>query len=106
MLVISAEQNFDISRPNLNKKKKLTPGFSKEHLDAYNQHEKICNEWRAAGRPQSNLHPAKNAKLKSQRNLQHIARQEESNKSLKLHEELMETHSKDISKVCTKLKKI
>ena len=106
MLVISAEQNYEVSKPNLNKKKKQFPGFSKEHLKAYIEHEKICRQWRISGRPQSNLHPAKAAKLKSQRYLQQIARQDESNKSLKLHEELMETHSKDINNVCSKLKKI
>ena len=35
MLVISAEQNFETSKPNLNKKKKQFPGFSKEHISAY-----------------------------------------------------------------------
>ena len=104
-LVISAEQNFETSKPK-KKKKKPSPVFSKEHINAYKQHEKICQQWRAAGRPQSSLHPAKSAKLASQRNLQQIARQEESIKSLKLHEELMQTHSKDISQVCNKLKKI
>ena len=36
-------------------------------------------------------------KMNSQRNLQNIARYEESRKSLNLHEVLMEAHSKDIS---------
>ena len=106
MLVISAEQNFDTTKSLQNKKRKSLPAFSKEHIQAYNQHEKICKQWRTAGRPQSNLHPAKAAKLKSQRYMQQIARHEESMKSLNLHAELMETHSKDISKVCSKLKKI
>ena len=106
MLVISEKQNFDTTQSLQNKNRKSLPAFSKEHIQAYKQHEKICKQWRTAGRPQSNLHPAKAAKLKSQRYLQQIGRQEESMKSLNLHAELMETHSKDISKVCSKLKKI
>ena len=106
MLVISAEQNFQTSQPNPNKKKRKFPNFSKEHVDAYNEHEVICKQWRSAGRPQSNLHPAKAAKLSSQRHLQQISREDESNKALKLHNELMETFANDISKVCTKLKNI
>ena len=54
----------------------------------------------------SNLHPAKAAKLESQRNLQRISRTDESSKAVKNHNELMETHSYDISKVCRTLKKI
>ena len=106
MLVISAEHNFETSKPNLNKKKKQFPGFSKEHISAYQEHERICREWRKAGRPSSNSNPAKLAKLKSQRNLQKISREDESKKALQNHEELMKTHSNDISKVCQKLKKI
>ena len=106
MLVISAEQNFNVSKPYLNKRKKQFPDFSKEHLEAYQCHEKVCKQWRAAGRPQSSQHPAKAAKLQSQRRLQQISRQEESNKSMKQHEELMDTHANDINNVCSKLKKI
>ena len=105
-LVISAEQNFEVSKPNLNKKKKQFPNFSKERKVAYSEHEKTRKLWRAAGRPKSNLHPSKAAKLKSQRNLQHLARQDESRKSLNLHKDLMLTHSQDINSVCSKLKKI
>ena len=104
-LVISAEQNFETSNPNPQKKKQF-PGFSKEQIKAYQDHDHICSLWRAAGRPQSNLHPAKAAKLESQRFLQRLSRENESAKALKLHNELMETHAKDFSKVCSKLKKI
>ena len=102
MLVISAEQNFETSKPNTTKKKRQFPGFSKEQIKAYNDHEKICKQWRETGRPQSNLHPAKAAKLESQRYLQKISRSNEAAKALKNHNELMETHSNDISKVCSK----
>ena len=106
MLVISAEQNFETQQPNINKKKKQFSGFFKEHIRAYQDHEGICRQWRKAGRPVSNLHTAKAEKLKSQRNLQKISRTEESTKAIKNHEELMETHSNDMSRVCTKLKQI
>ena len=52
------------------------------------------------------LTPSKAEKLKSQRNLQKIRRTEESTKAIKNHEELMETHSNDMSRVCRKLKQI
>ena len=78
MLVLSAEQNFETIKPRVNKKKKNVPKFSKEHVEAYHNHQKICQLWRGAGRPQSNLHPAKAAKLECQRSLQKIAREEES----------------------------
>ena len=65
MLVISAEQNFECSRPNLCKKKKTLPTFSKQLNYAYINHKKTCNQWRAAGRPSDNLHPMKIEKLQS-----------------------------------------
>ena len=106
MLVISAEQNFETTQPNPNKKKKQFPEFSKDHREAFQHHEQTCKKWRAAGRPQSNLHPAKSAKLESQRFLQKVARENESRNALKNRIELMETHAEDIGKVCSKLKKI
>ena len=105
-LVISAEQNFEVSKPKYSNKKKPSPNFSKERIKAYKEHEKICKAWRAAGRPQSNLNQAKAAKLKSQRYLQNLAREEESTSATKLHNELMNVHANEINKVCKKLKQI
>ena len=112
MLVKSAEKYFDTQKSKKNSKSpksSKSPKFSKfspEHIAAYSKHEKICKEWRLAGRPSDHYHPAKIAKVNSQRNLQSIARESESCKAIQLHNELMETHRKDISKVCQKLKQI
>ena len=73
MLVLSAENNFDVTNPH-NVSKRNTPKFSLEHREAYQQHETVCKEWRLAGRPSEISHPAKIKKLKTQRNLQRIAR--------------------------------
>ena len=70
------------------------------------KHEAVCKEWRLAGRPRESSHPLKLKKLESQRNLQRIARESESIIAMKNHNELMETHRNDISKVCQKLKQI
>jgi hypothetical protein len=99
-------QNFETTQPKKISKLKKSPSFSTEHRQAYLKHESICKEWRKAGRPNERYHPAKITKLESQQNLQRIARESESNKSIKLHNELMETHRSDISKVCQKLKQI
>ena len=48
----------------------------------------------------------KMAKLASQRNIQKISREEEAYKAKTNHEDLMETHKKNISDVCRKVKKI
>ena len=105
-LVLSAENSFETVKPNLEKKKQKIPKFSKEHIQAYKDHELICRKWRKAGRPKSNLHPIKTLKLDSQRKLQKIARDEASKKAIKTHEELMESHAKDINKVYSKLKRL
>ena len=82
MLVLSAEKNFESSNPkNAPKQKGKSPFFSKDHKDAYHEHELICRKWRLAGRPTELFHPAKAAKLASQRN-QKISRNNES--SLKI----------------------
>ena len=96
MLVLSAEMNFKTTQPNQKRRKKLTPWFSKEHQEACKYHEKICKQWRIAGRPQAADHPAKLAKLQSQRRLQKISRQAESEKVLRQHNDLMEAHKNDI----------
>ena len=107
MLVISAEQNFKTSNPKKGQtKQKKSPFFSKEHKNAYAEHVQICKEWRLAGRPVEKSHPAKNAKLLSQRNLQQIARECESSTAIKNDNDLMMTYYADMGKVCAKLKQI
>ena len=104
-LVISAENSFETVSSDVNKKKKKQE-FSKEHLKAYRDHEQICRKWRRSGRPSSNLHPDKAAKLESQRRLQKIARDEAAIKAIKIHDELMNCHANDINKVYSKLKRM
>jgi hypothetical protein len=107
MLVLSAEQNFETSNPKKGHKKKINrPFFSKEHRIAYNEHSSICKEWRLAGRPQEKSHPARAAKLASQRRLQNISRESESSLAIKHHNELMDTYYSNLSQVSAKLKKI
>ena len=106
MLVLSAEQNFKTSNPNRVKKTNNSPYFSPELTEAYKTHEKLCKLWRLAGRPSDASHPAKLNKLESQRKMRKIARESESENARKLHNELMEVHFGDISKVCQKLKQI
>ena len=107
MLVISAEQNFETSKPKALKKKSNHKVYiSDNHRKAYMEHEKICIEWRKQGRPSLTTHPAKIAKLNSQRYLQKVTREEEASKAIKNHEELMDTFNKNINQICNKLKKI
>ena len=79
MFVLWAENSFETftSNPSNRKEHKL-PHFSLEHRQAYMEHKKICSEWRKQGRPTDKLHPARIAKLQSQRKLQYIARKESS----------------------------
>ena len=102
--VMSAENNFATTNPNYGKKKVCPPKFSSEQTQAYNEHRKACKIWREAGRPQDSAPPAKAHKLFTQRNLQSINRKHSSEKAIKLHEELMDVHLNDMSKVCKKLK--
>ena len=108
MLVLSAEQNFETSNPTPNrvKQKQQYPIFSKQLTAAYKNHEYVCKTWRASGRPRDASHPAKRDKLESQQELRKIARESDSEKSRNLHNELMDVHFKDISRVCQKLKEI
>ena len=73
---------------------------------AYISHEKVCKDWRKQGRPKESCHPARLAKLNSQRNLQRIVRQEEAQKARENHDDLMSTFKENISQVCNKLRKI
>ena len=109
MLVISAEQSFEISRPKPNTSKKTNKHktyISDVHKKAYLEHEKICIEWRIQGRPSLSTHPAKVAKTHSQRRLQKISRDEEASKAIKNHDELMNTFNTNINEIYNKLKKI
>ena len=106
MLVISAEKNFETVIPKTKNHTHKTPYISLQHKVAYIAHEKVCKEWRIQGRPQDASHPAKIAKLESQRKLQRIAREEDALKAHKNHDDLMSTFKLNISQVCNKLKKI
>ena len=105
ILVISAEQNFHCSSPKQKQTEKKLPRFSKELMEAYNEHKRICKQWRAAGRPSSSSNQFKASKLESQQKLQKLSRAEQSCKAIKLHEELMDAHNTNIAVVCKKLKK-
>ena len=100
MFVLSAENSFETftSNPSNRKEHKL-PHFSLEHRQAYMEHKKICSEWRKQGRPIDKLHPARIAKLQSQRKLQYIARKESSTKCYELNTKLMQSFSDDINNV-------
>ena len=111
-LVKSAEINFT-DRPtsrktkNTKQKKSLVKNkFSDELKGAYSIHKRICNEWRKAGRPSDSTNPYKKAKLDSQRNLQNIRRQENSNKTIELNDDLMNAHGENMSSIFQKLKKL
>ena len=86
--------------------KQKKPYFSADHKAAFVKHEKVCKDWREQGRPQDASHPAKMAKLASQRLLQKIVCEEETMKAHKNHDDLMSTFKENISQVCNKLKKI
>ena len=109
MLVISAEQNFETSKPFNEKdvkKKKHKMFISQKHREAYKSHENVCTEWRKQGRPSLSSHPAKIAKTNSQRELQKVAREEEALRAQKNHMDLMDTFDKNINEICNKLKRI
>ena len=89
MIAICADKCF-VVKSTKNTQKKHTPKFSKEIQDAYQMHRKMCNEWRKAGRPEAADHPAKKAKLASQRNIQKKSRVEEATKAKTNHNDLME----------------
>ena len=92
MLVISAERNFETtkSKPNTSKNNnKHKIHISEKQKLAYDEHEKICIEWRKQGRPSVATHPAKIAKTLSQQLLQRITREEEALKAQRNNEDLM-----------------
>ena len=104
--VMCAENNFEVKKPKKKSTKPKKTYFSTEHKNAYLSHERVCIEWRKQGRPKDATHPAKQAKLQSQQNLQRIAREEESLKAMQNHDDLMSTFKDNISQVCNKLRKI
>ena len=103
-LVTSAEQNFKTKSSNniFGEMKNLQ--FLKEYNTAYIKHKQICDKWRKAGRPADKYHPAKIAKTESQRELQSISRYEESSKAIHFQNELIDSFSKDLNSVYSKLK--
>ena len=105
MIAICAKKCFE-SKQSKGPYKKCTPRFSKELNNAHQRHKKVCNEWRKAGRPISSDHPAKMAKLQSQREIQKISRSEEADKAIANHDDLMATYNMNMSDVCCKVKKI
>ena len=104
-LVISAEKNFVTSKPNIKKSFQKLPYFSKEYKEAHAEHKRVCADWRKAGRPSDLTHPNKAAVLYSRRNLQQVARNEESSKAINLNDDLMDTFNNDPSKIYSKMKK-
>ena len=109
MLVISAERNFETtkSKPNTSKNNnKHKIHISEKQKLAYDEHEKICIEWRKQGRPSVATHPAKIAKTLSQQLLQRITREEEALKAQRNNEDLMNTFDKNINDIYYKLKKV
>ena len=74
-----------------NKIEAKSPAFFNEYREAHADHKRVCEVWRKAGRPSEHCHPAKSAVLHSRRNLQKIGRDEESSKSIKFHDEIMQT---------------
>ena len=73
LLVISTENNLKHKISKTNIWSKVKPYFSPAHRMAFDTHEKVCRQWRVQGRPTDANHPAKIAKLQSQRNLQRIS---------------------------------
>ena len=105
-LVISAEQNFKCSEPVTKPKKNRLPIFSKQLNQAYQDHKRICKEWREAGRPSDNNNLFKMQKLESQRKLQFLSRTEKAQRAIDVHNELMETYNTSFSQIFKKLQKI
>ena len=60
MIALCAEKCFKVKQPKHSQPRKA-PKFSKALNEAYQTHNRICAEWRKAGRPQSPNNPAKKA---------------------------------------------
>ena len=104
-LVFSAEKHFETINPKTKSNLKKLPYFSKEYKDAHAEHKSVFAEWRKSGRPSDSKHPAKEAVLQSRRHLQKVARTEESMKSMKQNDDLMDTFHNNPSQIYDKLKK-
>ena len=104
-IALCAEKCFPSKRPKKSQTKR-TQKFSENMKMAYLKHNKICIEWRKAGRPSDINHPAKIAKLESQREIQRLTRKEEAYKAKLQHDDLMTTYHANISEVSNKLMKI
>ena len=105
MLAICAEKCFKV-KLSKHAHTRQTPRFSKHIREAYHNHATICKNWRKAGRPASTKHPAKANKLISQRYLQKLLRDEEAGKAMSQHNDLMDTHDKNMTDIFNKLNKI
>ena len=60
MIALCAEKCFKVKQSKHSQPRKA-PKFSKALNEAYQTHNRICAEWRKAGRPQSPNNPAKKA---------------------------------------------
>ena len=85
------------------KSRKMKAHFSPEHKAAYEAHKNVCEEWRSQGRPKNIDHPARIAKLESQRYLQKIAREDNISKCTNVYEDLMSASQMNINDVFKKL---
>ena len=72
MLMMSAVQNFETSKPITKLSTKQFPKFSPEHLEAYNDHESTCKAWRMAGRPMDKENPAEKLKPQQTENCKRV----------------------------------
>ena len=102
-LVFSAENSFETVRTSklktTNKTTQKKPHFSEAHKIAYSNHRNICADWRNQGRPSDPNHPARKAKLLSQRNLQRISREENASKAKQFNESLMQSFYGNINEL-------
>ena len=80
--------------------------MSKELSSAWKQYNKAFETFRVSGKPSDKTHPARKARDEARDELRRIKREEQRNAAQKLHNELMETHKGNISKVPQKLRKI
>ena len=102
---MSAEMEFEVSEPKTSKKRE-GPYFSKEVRQAYQDHSKADKNWRKAGRPTDKDDPLVIMRKESRARLQKIRKDEANNKQIKANDDLMDTHSHNISYVSKKLSKI
>ena len=85
--------------------KKKTPYFPPDVRQAFKNHRQICKQWRLAGRPMSPHHPAKAAKISSQRFIQKLRHENRDAETRAFNNDLMNTYHSNISQVYSKLNK-